>query len=222
MCKKTKRKYMCKIGKIREKRSGKNRQRKERIYCVVVVGQPFNLYFNFQLCSFVCVLFFFFSLSHCLCFLIKYFTHAHTRTHTCICAHTCARAHSLAAADALRSLTHTGPAESRVARARYDVSLAHTHTHSYTHTVTIIVVLLPYILHVSLSLFHFAILPFFFCPTFILFSFVVCFALLNRCHLVVQQHLHLAAPPLLAAAAAVAINEPANQNKKCFSVAKCR
>lgn len=125
--------------------------------------------------------------------------HTNTHTHTCICAHTCARARSLAAADALRSLTHTGPAESRVARAHYDVSLAHTHafehTHTHTHTVTIIVVLLPYILHVSLSLFHFAILPFFF-STFILLSFVVCFALLNRCHLVVQ-HLHLAAPLLL-------------------------
>lgn len=172
-----------------------------------------TLIFNFVL---LCVFyFFFFSLS--LSLLFDKIFYSCTRTHTCICAHKCARARSLPAADALRSLTHTGPAESRVARARYDVSLAHTHAFVHTHIQR---QSSSFCCHIFCTfLFRFSTLPFYH-----FFSNVHSFFF---CLLCAAQPL----PPscaaafasgIAAAAAAVAINEPANQNKKCFSVAKCR
>lgn len=150
-----------------------------------------TLIFNFVL---LCVFyFFFFSLS--LSLLFDKIFYSCTRTHTCICAHKCARARSLPAADALRSLTHTGPAESRVARARYDVSLAHTHAFVHTHIQR---QSSSFCCHIFCTfLFRFSTLPFYHFFSNVHSFFFVCFALLNRCHLVVQQHLHLASPLLL-------------------------
>lgn len=76
-------------------------------------------------------------------------------------------------------------------------SLIHTHTHAH------IVVLLPYILHVSLSLFHFAILPFFFSSQrLFLFRFISSFYFFP--HLILCCAAAAAAQPLPPSCAAFA------------------
>lgn len=142
--------------------------------------------------NFVLVSFFF--LSHCLCFLIKY---SNMQRHTLTDTHTYTYTqHSGTAAAALRSLTRTsrGAALSRVARACYDVSLTHTHITRTRHIVAM------YFARFSFALF--AILPFFF-----IFSICGSASSLPLCwEAYVWQRCAIA-------------NEPANQNKKWFSVA---